>query len=250
MSSRYVDPGSGKTLPQIMTTTTRQSLAFTLIELLASIAVVAILSALCMAGLSKARIKAYEVQDVNSLRQLGISIHLMMNDLAEVKPNDFFDPADKLWAYTSDSANESASAWDDRVAKAASVRKLMSSAYWRKLNAASLSANEPYPRSYSVNAAQSLFPSPPPDSGQPDWERLSVPTFKIASKTRLILLFMTYAPNTPGIAYSGAANPIYSGVNKTGYSAQMGRTPLLFVDGHAVVADLAHEYNDSTYWGE
>lgn len=232
-----------------MTTTMRRSRAFTLIELLASIAIVAILSALCMAGLSKARVRAYEVQDVSSLRQLGLSIRLMMNDLTEVKPNDFFDPNDKLWAYTSDTANESASSWDDRVAKAAAVRKLMSSAYWRKLNAGNFSGTDLYPRSYSVNAAQSLFPSPPPDSGQPDWERLSVPTFKIASQTRLVLMFMTYAPNTPGIAYLGAANPIYSGTNKNGYGAQMGRTPLLFIDGHAMVADLAHEYNDSTYWG-
>lgn len=233
-----------------MTIPMERSRAFTLIELLVSIAIVALLSALCMAGLGKARVRAYEVQDVNSLRQLGLSIRLMMNDLTEVKPNDFFDPDDKLWAYTSDAVNESASAWDDRVAKAASVRKLMSSSYWKKLNAGNLSATELYPRSYSVNATQSLFPSPPPDSGQPDWERLSVPTFKIASRTRLVLMFMTYAPNTPGIAYSGAANPIYSGVNKTGYGAEMGRTPLLFVDGHAVVADLAHEYNDSTSWGD
>lgn len=230
-------------------TTTRQSGAFTLIELLASIAIIALLSALCVAGLSKARVKAYEVQDVNSLRQLGLAIRLMMNDLTEVKPNDFFDPADKLWAYTSDSANESA-AWDDRVAKTASVRKLLSSPYWRKLNAGSFAAGDLYPRSYSVNAAQSLFPSPPPESGQPDWERLSVPTFKIASQTRLVLMFMTYAPNTPGIAYMGAANPIYSGINKTGYGAQLGRTPLLFVDGHGIVADLAHDYNDARYWGD
>lgn len=216
---------------------------------MATIAIVAVLAALCVGGLNKARVRACEVQDVSSLRQLGIAYNLMMNDLSEVKPNDFFDPADKLFAYTSDSVNESA-AWDDRVSKTAAARKLLSSAYWRKLNAGIVPASEQYPRSYAINATQSFFPSPPPDSGQPDWERLSVRPFKILSQPRLILMFMTFAGNTPGIAYLGASNPIYSGINKTGYGNELGRTPVLFVDGHAVVADLSKEYNDSTYWGE
>lgn len=225
-----------------------QSQAFTLIELLASIAVIAVMAALCMAGLNKARVRTYEVQDINSLRQLGIAYNLMMNDLREVRPNDFFDPMDKLHAYTADTANESA-AWDQKLGKGAAARKLLSSAYWRKLNPSAASANDPFPRSYAVNAAETIFPAPPPDSGQPNWERLAVPSMKILSQPQLVILFMTYAP-APGIAWKQASNPIYSGINKTGYGNQLGRTPLLFVDGHAVVADLSKEYtDDQKYWG-
>lgn len=223
--------------------------AFTLIELLAVIAVIAVLATLCFAGLQKVRMRSYEVQDLADLRQLGIAIRLMMNDQTEVKPNDFFDPADKLYNYTSDSIDESAG-WDERVAKTAAVRKLMSSDYWRKLNAAQLPSDEPFPRSYSVNATQSFFPSPPPDSGQPDWERLSVPCNRIMAQPNMVLMFMSFAPNTPGIAYMGATNPIYSGINKTGYGSELGRTPLLFVGGHVVIADLSREYNDAASWGE
>lgn len=227
----------------------RSPKAFTLIELLAVISVIAVLATLLFAGLQRMRIRAYEVQDLANLRQLGIAMRLMMNDQTEVKPNDFFDPADKLYAYTSDNADESSS-WDERVSKTAAVRKLMSSDYWRKLNADVIPNDEPYPRSYSVNATQSFFPSPPPDSGQPDWERLSVPSTKIMAQPNLVLMFMSFAGNTPGIAYLGATNPIYSGINKKGYGDQLGRTPLLFVGGHVVMADLSKEYNDATSWGE
>lgn len=231
-----------------MRTQLKSTRGFTLIELLTVIGILALLVTFSVAGLNKARLRAYEVQDINSLRQLGLAYRMMMNDLDEVKPNDFFDPLDKLWMYTSDSANESA-AWDDRIAKTAAARKLLSSPYWKKLNTAYV-GGEQYPRSYSVNAAQAFFPSPPPDSGQPDWERLAVRPIKITSQPSVVLLFMTYANGTPGIAYMGAANPIYSGINKTGYSGQYGRTPLLFVDGRAVIADLSREYNDAKTWGE
>jgi len=231
-----------------MRTQLKSSRGFTLIELLTVIGILAVLVTFSVAGLNKARLRAYEVQDISSLRQLGLAYRMMMNDLDEVKPNDFFDPLDKLWMYTSDSVNESA-AWDERIAKTAAARKLLSSPYWTKLNSAYV-GGEQYPRSYSVNAAQAFFPSPPPESGQPDWERLAVRPIKITSQPSVVLLFMTYANGTPGIAYMGAANPIYSGINKTGYSAEYGRTPLLFVDGRAVIADLSREFNDAKTWGE
>jgi len=231
-----------------MRTQLKSSRGFTLIELLTVIGILAVLVTFSVAGLNKARLRAYEVQDISSLRQLGLAYRMMMNDLDEVKPNDFFDPLDKLWMYTSDSVNESA-AWDERIAKTAAARRLLSSPYWTKLNSAYV-GGEQYPRSYSVNAAQAFFPSPPPESGQPDWERLAVRPIKITSQPSVVLLFMTYANGTPGIAYIGAANPIYSGINKTGYSAEYGRTPLLFVDGRAVIADLSREFNDAKTWGE
>src|SRR4051812_11654019 len=104
--------------PRFMKIKIRTSNAFTLVELLVTIAIITILAALCMAGFRSARIKTYESQDVTSLRQLGVAYHLMMNDLQEVRPNDFFDPGDKLYAYTSDSYNASEN-WENRLSKTA-----------------------------------------------------------------------------------------------------------------------------------
>lgn len=230
-----------------MQTRLKSPSGFTLIELLTVIGILAVLVTFSVAGVHKARLRAYEVQDVNSLRQLGLAYRLMLNELDEVRPNDFFDPADKLWSYTSDSLDQSAG-WDDRVAKTAAARQLLSSAYWKKLNAGRYAAGEQFPRSYSVN--QWFFPAPPPESGQPNWERLAVRPIRVTAQTQMILLFMTYATGTPGIAYMGAANPIYSGINKTGYSGEYGRTPVLFVDGRAVIADLSKEFNDEKTWGK
>lgn len=219
---------------------------FTLLELLTVIGILAVLVTFSVAGVHKARLRAYETQDISALRQLGLAYRLMMNELDEVRPNDFFDPADKLWAYTSDTLDQSAG-WDERLAKTAAARNLLSSSYWKKLNAGRYAAGEQYPRSYSVN--QWFFPAPPPESGQPNWERLSVRPIRITAQSQMVLLFMTYAPGTPGIAYLGAANPIYSGINKTGYSGAYGRTPVLFVDGRAIIADLSREFNDEKTWG-
>ena len=221
---------------------------FTLIELLTVIGILAVLVAFSVAGVQKARLRACEVQDVSSLRQLGVAYNLMMNDLDEVRPNDFFDPLDKLWSYTSDSMNESA-AWDERIAKAAAARKLLSSSYWKKVYAGNFGAGDQFPRSYSVN--QWFFPAPPPESGQPNWERLSVRPMRIKAHPELVLMVMTFAPNTPGIAFRDQASPIYSGIKKTGRDGtQSGRTPVLFVDGRAVIADLSKEFNDEKSWGK
>ena len=70
---------------------------FTLIELLITIAIIAILAGLLLPALGSARKKAYSIQCTGNLKQLGMGMSMYWNTYEEMLPNA--NVASPYWPY-------------------------------------------------------------------------------------------------------------------------------------------------------
>jgi prepilin-type N-terminal cleavage/methylation domain-containing protein len=85
--------------------------AFTLVELLVVIGILAVLAALLLPVLSKAKNKAIMMTDVNNLKQMGVALHLYVADNSDALPWPNWFAGDVVkkrsrpgWLYTLDTS--------------------------------------------------------------------------------------------------------------------------------------------------
>jgi prepilin-type N-terminal cleavage/methylation domain-containing protein len=213
---------------------------FTLIELLVVIAVIAILAAMLMPALERARANAQRAACTSNLRQVGLGLHMYFNDSADAFPR--FDYTDQHVPFGGGNRD--------------SVQRILASDYvagWQVFRCPSDRGGELHNAGWAWGKGWNLKNSIWADGRYASYP---VPLIRLGMNGRS--LNSITAPSLSEVAWSGD-HTMYNGMDYYGspstyptppftpfHAPDSGLSVLVFLDGHTAVHEVLH----GQHWGE